>query len=142
MALTITQSEDDIIEKLKTIPGVDVIQGEYVGDSWVPTVDSEGMFIPYLLVKFNGALATFDNGIVGPEQDTLRSTFSVFVVSPDDRTTRELRDQVRIVMLTNFEPTDSTSLRPTGGYSFIDPDLGYHRYVHNIGFSYVTNLGN
>lgn len=142
MAQTLANGETDIVNRLKTVPGIDVIEGEYTQDSWTPTVDANEMFVPYALIKFNGALPTLDNGIVGPEQDTLRSTFSIFVVSPDDRTTRVLRDQIRAKMLTDFQPTDSSSLRPTGGYSFVDSDLGYSRYVHNIGFSYVTNLAN
>jgi hypothetical protein len=140
MPLNLSAGENDIVDKLKTIPGIDVIEGEYTEDSYVPKVDSNKLFKPYVLVKFSGAFATSDNGIVGPDKDTLRNTFSVYVVTPDDRVTREIRDQVRIKMLTDFQPTDGNSLRPTGGYSFIDADLGYNRYVHNIGFSYTTNL--
>lgn len=141
MPLSTVAGEDDIIAKLRTIEGVDVIEGEYTQDSWNPQVDPVNkMFAPYLLVKFNGGFPAYENGICGPEKDTQRATFSVFVVSPDDRKTREYRDRVRELMLTDFRPTDGSSLRPTGGYSFIDADLGYHRYVSNVGFSYMTNL--
>lgn len=140
MPLNSVVGEDDIVAKLKEIPGVDVISGEYTPDGYVPKLDANKMFKPYLTVKFNGGFPEYDNGIVGPEKDTQRSTFSVFVVSPDDRTTRDIRDQVRTKMLTNFRPTDASSLRPTGGYSFMDADLGYHRYVQNIGFAYTFNL--
>lgn len=140
MSLDSSAGEDDVLAKLKTIPGVDVITGEYTPDSWKPTVDVNGMFKPYFTVKFNAGFPTYDNGIVGPDKDSLRNTFSVYVVSPDDNLTRKLRNQVRVKMLTNFEPTDGSSLRPTGGFSFVDSDLGYNRYVHNIGFAYQTNL--
>jgi hypothetical protein len=140
MSLISTQGEDDIIAKIKTIQGVDVIEGEYTADSYTPVLDAQKMFKPYMLVKFNAGYPAYDNGIVGPELDTLRATFSVFVVSPDDRTTRNLRDQVRVKMLTNFQPTDSSSLQPTGGYSFVDSDLGYQRYCHVVQFRYFTNL--
>lgn len=140
MSLNTLPGEDDIVAKIKTIPGVDVYEGEYLPDSFAPVVDANKMFKPYMLIKFNGGFPTYDNGICGPEKDTLRSSFAVYVVSPTDRVTRDLRNQVREKMLTNFEPTDGSSLRPTGGYSFIDTDLGYHRYVHAVQFSYTTNL--
>lgn len=141
MALSTTTGEDDIVAKLREIPGVKVIEGEYTPDGYIPVLDANKMFQPYLTVKFNGGFPTYDNGIAGPDKDTLRNSFSVYVVSPDDRTSRIIRDQVRVKMLTNFEPTDGSSLHPTGGFSFIDADLGYHRYVANIGFAYTANLG-
>lgn len=140
MSLNSLQSEDDIMDKLKTIPGVDVIEGEYTEDSFVPKEDANKMFRPYLLVKFNGGFPAYDNGIVGPELDTQRASFSIYIVAPDDRVARDIRSQVRIKMLTDFQPTDSSSLRPTGGFSFVDSDLGYNRYAHNIGFAYTFNL--
>lgn len=140
MSLNSMPGEDDILAKLKTIPGVDVLEGEYAPDGFKPVTDANKMFKPYLLVKWNGAFPEYDNGIVGPDKDTLRNTFSVYVVSPDDRTSRDIRNQVRVKMLTSFTPTDGSSLRTTGGFSFIDADLGYERYAHNIGFAYQTNL--
>lgn len=140
MPLATTPGEDDIIAKLKTIPGVDVMPGDYVEDSYLPKVDANKLFKPYMLVKFNGGFQAYDNGIVGPEKDTQRATFTVYVVSPDDKVTRQIRDQVREKMLTNFRPTDGSSLRPGNSYSFVDPDLGYHRYVQAIAFTYQFNL--
>lgn len=140
MPLNTLPGEDDIVAKLRTIAGVDVMEGEYASDSFVPTVDANKMFVPYMLVKFFPAFPGYDDGICGPEKDTLRATFGVYVVSPDDNTTRSFVGQVREKMLTNFRPTDGSSLKPTGGYSFVDSDLGYNRYVSNIGFSYMTNL--
>lgn len=140
MPLSTVPGEDDIVTRLKEIPGVDVMESDYTDDSYVPEVDANKMFKPYLLVKFNGGFQDYDNGICGPEKDTQRATFTVYVVSPDDRTTRDLRDQVRQKMLTDFRPTDGSSLRPGNSYSFVDPDLGYHRYVHAPSFSYKFNL--
>ena len=140
MPLSSVPSEDDIMTKLRTIPGVDVIEGEYTQDSYIPVLDANKMFKPYLLVKFNGSFPSYDNGIVSPDLDSQRASFSVFVVTPTDRTTRLIRDQVRVKMLTDFIPTDGSTLRPTGGYSFVDSDLGYQRYAANIGFAYLHNL--
>lgn len=140
MPLATVPGEDTIVARLKEILGVDVMEGDYTDDSYLPTLDENKMFKPYLLVKFNGGFQAYDNGICGPEKDTQKATFTVYVVTPDDRTTRDIRDQVRQKMLTNFQPTDGSSLRPGNSYSFVDPDLGFHRYVHATAFSYLFNL--
>lgn len=140
MPLETVPGEDDILARVRTVPGIDVIEGEYTQDSFAPKTDANKMFRPYALVKFNGSFQSYDNGIVGPEKDTQRATITIYVVSPDDRTSRILRDQIRIALLTDFSPTDGSALRPGNSYSFTDPDLGYHRYVHTLGFSYLTNL--
>lgn len=140
MPLATFPGEEDIVAKIREIPGVDVMEGDYTDDSYLPTVDANKLFKPYMLVKFHGSFQAYDNGIVGPEKDTQRATFTVYVVSPDDGTTRQLRDQVREKMLTNFRPTDGGPLRPGNAFSFTDPDLGYHRYVHALAYTYQFNL--
>lgn len=140
MPLATLPGEIDIVNRIKEIEGVDVMEGDYVDDSYLPEVDDNKLFNPYILIKFNGGYQNYDNGIVGPEKDTQRATFTVYVVSPDDRVTRVFRDSVREKMLTNFRPTDGGPLRPGNSYSFVDPDLGYHRYVHALAFTYTFNL--
>lgn len=140
MPLASTQGEDDIIARIKEIAGVDVMESDYTDDSYVPKLDENKMFKPYILVKFNGGFPNYDNGICGPDKDSLRGTITIYVVSPGARATRVLRDQVREKMLTNFRPTDASHLRPGNSYSFVDPDLGYHRYVQALSFSYEFNL--
>lgn len=141
MPLNTVPGEDDIVDRIKEIDGVDVMESDYVDDSYIPVVDANKMFKPYILVKFNGGFQHYDHGIVGPEKDTQRATFTVYIVSPDDRTTRLIRDQVRVKLFTDFRPTDGGFLRPGNSYSFVDPDLGFHRYVHALAFSYMFNLG-
>ena len=140
MALGTLQGETDITNLLKTIAGVDVMEGDYVDDGYMPVLDANKLFKPYILIKFNGGFQAYDNGIVGPDKDTQRATFTVYVVSPDDRTTRSIRDQVREKLFTDFRPTDGGFMRPGNSYSFVDPDQGYHRYVHALAFSYQFNL--
>lgn len=140
MVLSIVNSEDDVIAQIKTVPGIDVYAGAYTPDSFNPRVDAHGMFTPYVLVRFNGSYQTNDQGIIGYDKDTLRNTFTAYIVSPDDRTTRDLRDQVRQALLVDFQPTDSSSLAPAGGLSFVDADLGYNRYVNASDYYYITNL--
>lgn len=140
MPLGTSAGEVDIFNRLDAIEGVDVMEGDYTDDSYLPDVDENKLFKPYILVKFNGAFQAYDNGICGPEKDTQRATFTVYVVSPEDRVTRMFRDQVRETLLTNFRPTDGGPLRPGNSFSFVDPDLGYHRYVHALAFTYLFNL--
>lgn len=140
MPIASTIGEDDIIAKVKTIPGVDVMESDYVDDGYVPVLDANKMFKPYMLIKFNGGFPAYDNGICGPEKDTQRASITVYVVTPDARTTRLLKDQVREKLLTNFRPGDGSSLKAGNSYSFVDTDIGYHRYVHAVSFSYTFNL--
>lgn len=141
MPLASSAGELDIINRLKEIVGIDVMEGDYVEDSYVPERDTNGMFVPYVLIKFNGGFPyEIDNGICGPEKDTQRASITIYVVSPDPATTRNFRDLAREKMLTNFRPTDGGSLRPGNSYSFVDPDLGFHRYVQALSFSYLFNL--
>ena len=140
MSVASATGEDDILTKIKEIQGIDVMESDYVDDSYIPQVDANKMFTPYVLVKFNGGFPEYDNGICGPEKDSMRSTVTIYVVSPDAKTTRLFRDQVRQKLLTNLRPTDGGPLRPGNSYSFVDPDLGYHRYVQALSFSYTFNL--
>jgi len=132
--------EDSIVSRLKTIPGVDVIEGEYTEDSWKPDVDENELFKPYILVAFYPSRSGFDNGLAEPHKDTERATFDVFIVSPNDRLTRDIRDQVKDVLFEDFRPIDGSYIRPKGGYKFVDPDLGYHRYVQVLSLTYTFNL--
>jgi hypothetical protein len=140
MPLTFTLGENDVLTKIRTIPGVDVLEGEYAPDFWKPTVDDNGNFIPYLTVKFNGAFPANDNGIVGPEKDTQRVSVSIYIIAPDSNISRQIRDQVTTVLLTDFKPTDGSSLRSAGSLSFIDTSLGHKRYVSSVSFNYLANL--
>lgn len=139
MALSQAPGQKDIINRLKTIPGVSVHVGEYIQDSFAPNETKEGLFQPYVTVKFAGSFPTNDSGIVSPRLDTMRATFNVFTVAPDDMTSLELMDLVRD-KLVGYTPTDGGQIREYSGYSFVDADLGYHRYVHNAGFHYTHNL--
>lgn len=140
MPLTFTQGENDVLAKVQTIPGVDVLEGEYAPDNWLPDFDENDNFVPYLTVKFNGSFPANDNGIVGPEKDTQRVSVSIYIVAPDSNISRQIRDQVSVAMLTNFKPTDGSSLRSAGSLSFMDTSLGKKRYVSSLSFNYLANL--
>lgn len=141
MPLSSVPAEDAITLRLKDMEGIDVYEGDYLDDGIKPDVDKEsGFFVPYALIKYQGSTETADNGLGGPDKDMQRATFSVYLVTPQDRLTRQYRDEVRKLMLTDFRPPDSSSLKPNGGYSFTDTDLGYSRYVHVIGFRFFHNL--
>lgn len=129
-----------IFSALKTkFGGVSFMMGDYVMDSFVPTVDSNGLFKPYVLCKVHTSYETKDNGICGKEKDPLQGSFSFYVVSPDGWVTQELTDSIR-EELRGKRFASSDSLLVSGGYSFVDADLGYHRYVQNVGFTFRYNL--
>lgn len=141
MSLNTNPGELDILARMREIEGIDVMPGVYTEDSFVPELDANKQFTPYALVAFGGFYPGFDNGIVGYHKDSHRATFSVYVVAPFDGVARTMRDQIREKLMVDFRPTDGSALRPNTGYSFVDSDLGYHRYVQVVGFTYVFNLG-
>lgn len=141
MPLEQLAGEDDIIAKIRELTDLDVFEGEYTPDGYKPELDPESkLFAPYITVKFHPAISGNDPGIADPAWDTQRGSFTVFVVSPDDRTTREIRDRVRVKLLKDFRPEDGSRIRVRGGFSFTDPDVGYHRYVQANEYTYVFNL--
>lgn len=138
--LSTNPGERDIMNKLSEIEGIEFMRGAYTETGFKPDVDDNGLFAPYALVSFGGFYPGFENGIVGNQYDTHRATFSIYIVAPDDDLASEFRDDVRGKMMINFRPTDGSALKANTGYSFVDGDLGYNRYVQVVGFSYKFNL--
>lgn len=121
------------------VKNVDVMMGDYTMDSYIPKVDGNGLFSPYILCKVHTSYETSDNGIVGKDKDPLQGSFSFYIVTPDGWATQKLTDLVRTT-LRGKRFAGSDALTVSGGYSFVDPDLGFHRYVQNIGFTFKYNL--
>ena len=141
MSQEITPKLEEIFTALRTaLPHVDIMMGDYVMDSWVPTVDSNGLFKPYILCKVHTAYETTDNGICEKSEDPLQGSFSLYIVSPDGWVTQQIADTVRVT-LRGRRFTDTDYLVASGGYSFGDADLGYTRYAQNVGFTFRYNLG-
>lgn len=141
MSQDITPKLQAVFSKLKTdVPGVDFMMGDYVMDSYVPKVDTNGLFKPYALCKVHTAYETLDNGICEKSKDPLQGAISFYVVTPDGWITQEITDKIR-VSLRGSRFTDTDAFKVSGGYSFSDSDLGFIRYVQNIGFEFKYNLG-
>lgn len=122
------------------LPKVKLMMGDYALDSFVPVTDAAGLFAPYILCKVHTSYETADNGLCGKAEDPLQGSFSLYVVSPDGWVTQELTDKIRAT-LRGVRLTGTDEFLASGGYSFVDADLGYHRYVQNIGFKFRYNLG-
>lgn len=142
MPLETLPAEDAILAKLKTeLPHVYVDRGTYLEDSVIPKSDEDGMFQPYVLVAFGGNYAYGgDSSIIGPRWDTQRATLTMYIVAPTDRVATQIKDKIRAALLTDFRMPDAGAMRVNTGYSFVDTDLGYNRYVQVIGFAYLFNL--
>jgi hypothetical protein len=139
MAIAQVDAREDIITQLETIPGVDVYRGQYLTDGAVPQMTEDGLFPPYITIVFGASYAGYSRGIVSERLNTLRTTVTVYVVSPSDSITLDFIDQVNDKML-GFVPTDGTELKAYGGYDYVDADLGVNRYVHSLVFTYQTNM--
>ena len=140
MAISQVPGQDDIISELETIVGVDVYTGQYLTDGAIPRLDDNGLFPPYITTVFGATYQGSSRGIVSERLNTMRTTVTVYVISPTDRLTRQYLDQVRDKLL-GFIPEDGTELQAFGGYDFVDADLGVNRYVHSAVFQYDTNMG-
>lgn len=141
MTQAITPAMEEIFTAIRAaLPAVDLMMGDYVMDSFVPESDANNLFTPYILCKIHTSYETADNGICEKSADPLQGSFSLYIVSPDGWITQELTDNVRIA-LRGKRFVDTGPLLVSGGYSFVDADLGYHRYVQNIGFTFQHNLG-
>jgi hypothetical protein len=139
MAISQVAGQDDILAELRTIDGVSVYEGQYLTDGAVPEMNNTGYFKPYITTIFGTSYQGDSRGIVTERYNTLRTTVTVYVVSPVDRVTRQILDQVRDKLL-GFVPTDATQLAAYGGYTYIDADVGINRYVHAAVFTYSTNM--
>lgn len=141
MSQEITPILKEMFEHLRdSIDGVDFMMGDYVMDSYVPEVDSDKLFKPYVLCKAHTSYETGDNGICEKSHDPLKGSLSFYVVTPDGWITQEITDDIRVA-LRGKRFTDTDYFVTSGGYSFTDADLGYHRYAQNIGFTFNYNLG-
>jgi len=139
MPLDQVPGQDDIIVQLKTIPGVDVYEGQYTPDGVTPPMDTNGMFKPYITTVFGASYQSKDRGIASERYNTVVTTVTVYCATPIDRVTRQYIDRIRNVLV-GYIPTDCTQLAPYGGYIYVDSDLGVNRYVHSAVFRYTTNL--
>lgn len=139
MPISQLPGQDSIIAELKTIPGVEVYNGQYLTDGAVPKQNENALFRPYITTIFGANYQGNSRGIVTERYNTLSTTVTVYVVAPDDRISRDILDQVAEKLL-GFIPVDGTQLKAYGGYNFVDADLGVNRYAHAAVYQYTTNL--
>lgn len=141
MSQELTPKIKEIFARLRAeVPGVDFMMGDYVMDSYVPVKDANGLFKPYALCKVNTSYETADNGICERSVDPLQGSLSFYLVSPDGWLTQDIADKVRAA-LRGQRFTDTSDIKMSGGYAFSDSDLGFIRYVQNIGIVFQYNLG-
>ena len=139
MPLAQVPGHDSILGQLQDIQGVDVYEGQYITDGAIPQLDAAGLFPPYITTVFGASYTGSSRGIGSERLNTLRTTVTVYVVSPTDRLTRQYIDSVRDKLI-GFIPVDGSQLETFGGYEFTDADLGVTRYVHSAIFQYETNM--
>ena len=139
MSLSQVPGHDSIVTALKTIQGVTVYEGQYLTDGAVPDMDANGLFPPYITTVFGASYLGTSRGIVTERYNTMRTTCTVYVITPTDRLTREYIDKVRDKLI-GFAPTDGTPMHVFGGYEFVDSDLGVNRYIHSTVLQYESNV--
>lgn len=141
MPLAQRPGQDSILDELRTIEGITVYEGQYLTDGAVPKITDkdQGLFEPYITTVFGASYKAHSRGIVSERYESLFTSVTVYVVSPDDSITRDILDQVRD-KITGFVPVDGTALVENGGFIYVDADQGPNRYVHSIVYTYYSNM--
>lgn len=135
MSLDTTQSELDIVTRLKTV--IPRVYETEVPDGTVPIV------YPLIVVYFGEPTRTGrDRGIVSTRNDTLRAFCTVQIQAKDASAARVIANKVRTTM-TGYRPTDcgemvleGGSAYPSSAASIVQPTI----YYREIGYSWLTNL--
>lgn len=134
--------QDEIVAKLKTIPGVDVHES-VMSDNVQALIKSTGQMKPFLAVDF-GALVNSHRkgttGIVGAAYNTYEGNAIVHSVASDGRTARRVIQSVVDVLL-GFVPNNCGEMVPEtyGGVGATSVMVAPSRYSQVQPFVFLVN---
>lgn len=104
-------SEDEIVALLKTIPHVDVYEGQMSDEAFAALLADANQIKPFITISFGGLLDPRRkiNGIVGAKAKSYDTTFIVRCVANTDRISRQVRDRAKGKLL-GFVPTNCSEI--------------------------------
>ncbi len=99
--------EDEIVNLIKTIPHVDVHEGQMSDEKFAALLTDSNQIKPFVTVSFGGLIDPRRriNGIAGAKTKSYDTTFVVRCVGTTDRISRQVRDLVKDKVL-GFVPTN------------------------------------
>lgn len=103
--------QDEITAQLKTIPNVDLYEGQMSDEAFAALVADSNQIKPFITVSYGGLIDPRKrvNGITGAKQDSQDTTFVVRAVANTDRTSRKAL-QLALDKLVGFVPTDCSEI--------------------------------
>jgi hypothetical protein len=133
MSLDTTQTETDIINRIKT-----VLPRVYITE--VPDGTDPGD--PYVVVYFGepSRIGT-DHHLTSTRNDTLRGFLTIQVISRTDAAASAIKNRIKNALV-GFRPADSGEIIAEGGLSYSEASTSgaSTKYYRELGFSYMTNL--
>ena len=140
VSLATEDAFQDILERLREIDGVDVVETE--NDDEVKLVGDT--IQPYIIVMFGGPVRAARGRGIGPSANDVNVLWvNTYCVSGNPSISRQIKDAV-VGKLVDFYPTDSGRLTVDGGQQFdwASTTTLPKRYVSVATFTFRHNLQN
>lgn len=135
-------ASQEILARIKTIPHVDVYEGQVDDDASVPLIIGTNKIKPYISVNFGGTTQAPKRykGVCGAKGDTQEADTVIQCVASTDDGARKLLSIVDGLIL-GFQPTNCGELQPAlyGGTGKISSLGAPTRYAAVQVYSYFVN---
>lgn len=135
-------SEDQIVALLKTIPHVDVYEGQMSDEAFSALLTDSNQIQPFITVSFGGLLDPRRriNGIVGAKTHTQDTTFVIRCVGSTDRVSRQVRDIAHNKVI-GFVPTNCSEIQTAlfGGTGQVSSLGNPTRFASVQAYRYLVN---
>lgn len=134
--------QDEILAKLKTIPGV-AVHESVMGDAVQALIKSTGQLQPFIAVDFGALVKSHTRGttgIVGAAYNTHEGNVIVHSVAGDNKTARRVIQSAFDVLI-GFIPTNCGELTPEtyGGIGATSVMVAPSRYSQVQPFGFLVN---
>lgn len=138
--MTLFESQEQIIARVKTIPNVDVWEDEVPDENMITMIGDQVK--PYITISFGGTAEAPRrmNGIAGAAKDTDETSIVIQCVASKKSTARELHSMVRTNLL-GFVPTACGEIRNAlyGAHGAVTHLINPSRYASTQSFRYYVN---
>lgn len=140
--MTQLATEDEIVAELKTIPHVDVYEGQMSDEEFSALLTDANQIRPFITISFGGLIDPRRriNGIVGAKTHSQDTTFVIRCVGSTDRTSRQVRD-IAHGKIIGFVPTNCSEIQTAlfGGTGQVSSLGNPTRYAAVQAYRYLVN---
>lgn len=138
--MTLFQSQEEIIARIKTIPHVDHHEDEVPDEDMITMIGDQ--IKPYITISFGGTAEAPRrmNGIVGAAYDSDETTIVIQCVASTKGAARRLHSIARTKLL-GFVPTNCGEIRNAlyGAHGAVTHLVNPSRYASTQSFRYIVN---